>query len=213
MYLPKHFEESRIEVLADFIRQHPFATLTSQGDSGLIATHLPLLWDPSPAPLGTLTGHIAKPDPHGQAVAGESLAIFLGAQAYVSPSWYPSKREHGKVVPTWNYIAVHAYGALRVIEDAEWLRAFVTRLTTLQEQGLPEPWQVTDAPERFVASMLNGIVGLEMPIRRIEGKWKLSQNRPEADQAGTIEGLKRRGDAGSAAVAEAMLADPRQRRS
>ena len=102
---------------------------------------------------------------------------------------------------------------LRVIEDAEWLRAFVTRLTTLQEQGLPEPWQVTDAPERFVASMLNGIVGLEMPIRRIEGKWKLSQNRHEADQAGTIEGLKRRGDAGSAAVAEAMLADPRQRRS
>jgi transcriptional regulator len=206
MYLPRHFEEDRIEVAAELLRDHPFATLVSLAGDGLIATHLPLLWDPTPAPFGTLTGHFARPNPHGRETRPEveSLAIFHGPHAYVSPSWYASKREHGKVVPTWNYIAVHAYGSLRTIDDPEWLRAFVTRLTGLQEAGFADPWHVTDAPEAFVTNMLNGIVGLEMRVRRLEGKWKLSQNRSAADRAGVIEGLRTRADPGSLAVAREM---------
>jgi len=206
MYLPRHFKEERLEVLTGLVREHPLATLVSTGADGLIATHLPMLWDPEPAPYGTLTGHVARPNPHGRTVAAgvESLAIFVGAEGYVSPSWYPAKREHGKVVPTWNYAAVHAYGEVRWIDDVDWLRAFVTRLTDLHEASSATPWKVTDAPESYIEQMLRGIVGLEMPIRRIEGKWKLSQNRPEADVEGTIAGLEARGDAGSAALASAM---------
>lgn len=208
MYLPRHFEENRPDVLAAFIRQHPFATLVSLGSEDLIATHLPLLWDPEPAPFGTLTGHFARPNPHGRKMRAEveSLAIFLGAQAYVSPSWYASKQAHGKVVPTWNYIGVHAYGPLRMIDDPQWLRALVTRLTDSQERGFAVPWRVTDAPERFVDAMLQGIVGIEIPVRRVEGKWKLSQNRSAPDYAGTIDGLRARGDPDSVAVADAMTA-------
>ena len=153
MYLPRHFEEDRIEILAEFLRDHPFATLVSLAGDGLIATHLPLLWDAEPTPFGTLTGHFARPNPHGREARAEveSLAIFHGPHAYVSPSWYASKREHGKVVPTWNYTAVHAYGSLRTIDDPQWLRAFVTRLTDLQEGRFSDPWLVTDAPEAFVS--------------------------------------------------------------
>jgi transcriptional regulator len=212
MYLPKHFEEERLDVLTAFIRDHPFATLVSSFDAGLFASHVPMLWDPEPAPLGTLTGHVARPNPHGGTVAsGDSLAIFLGPHAYVSPSWYAAKAEHGKVVPTWNYVAVHARGPLRTIDDPEWLRGFVTRLTATQERTFPRPWEVTDAPAPFVASMLTAIVGLEMPIRRLEGKWKLGQNRPAADVAGTIAGLEARGDAASVAVAAAIAARRRAR--
>ena len=206
MYLPEAFKEDDIGVLAAFIRDHPFATLVSLGGDDLIATHLPMLWDAEPAPFGTLTGHIARPNPHGREAhaAVDSLAIFLGPQAYVSPSWYPAKREHGKVVPTWNYVAVHAYGPLTMIDDADWLRRFVTRLTEIQERGVADPWHVSDAPEPFVAQMVKGIVGLEIPIRRLEGKWKLSQNRSAADFAGTIAGLEARGTPDAAAVADAM---------
>ncbi|HEV7733310.1 MAG TPA: FMN-binding negative transcriptional regulator [Candidatus Binatia bacterium] len=205
MYLPRHFAEDRIDVLAAFMHDHPLATLVSPTVDGLLATHLPLLWDPEPAPFGTLTGHVARPNPHATVDAtGDALAIFLGPQGYVSPSWYPAKREHGKVVPTWNYVAVHAAGPLRLIDDVDWLRAFVTRLTARHEGSLPEPWQVTDAPEAYLAQMLRGIVGVEMTVRRLEGKWKLGQNRPEADVAGTIDGLRERGDPASASLAAAM---------
>jgi len=208
MYLPKHFKEDRLEVLAAFIHDHPLATLVSLGNGALIATHLPMLWDPEPAPFGTLSGHIARPNPHGRVARGgvDSLAIFLGPQAYVSPSWYPAKRQHGKVVPTWNYVAVHANGPLKLIDDVGWLRAFVTRLTALQEIPFADPWHVTDAPESFVEQMLRGIIGIEIPVRRFEGKWKLSQNRSADDYAGTIEGLRSRGDRESTALAEAMEA-------
>lgn len=208
MYNPKHFQESRPEVLGEFMRAHPFATLVSLGGEGLIGTHLPMLWDPEPGPHGVLTGHIARPNPHGKAPRAdvESLAIFHGAQAYVSPNWYPTKREHGKVVPTWNYVAVHAYGTLRIIDDAEWLRRLVTRLTDLHEGFSAVPWKVTDAPDAFIDQMLKGIVGVELALTRVEGKWKLSQNRPEPDQAGTIAGLDARGDANSRAVSDAMRA-------
>jgi transcriptional regulator len=209
MYLPQHFKEDRLDVLAGFMGAHPFATLVSLGGEGLIATHLPLLWDPAPAPFGTLTGHIARPNPQarGTQAAVDALAIFQGAQAYVSPGWYPSKRAHGKVVPTWNYIAVHAYGPLEIIDDAAWLRRLVTRLTERHEAFSAAPWRVTDAPESFIDQMLKGIVGIELPIRRLEGKWKLGQNRPAADRAGTVAGLDARGDTGSRAVAAAMRAD------
>jgi transcriptional regulator len=212
MYLPQHFKESRPEILGAFMRDHPFATLVSLGADGLIGTHLPMLWDPEPAPFGTLTGHIARPNPQARGARSsgrdgvEALAIFHGAQAYISPNWYPSKREHGKVVPTWNYIAVHAYGPLTLVDDAEWLRRLVTRLTDLHESFSAVPWKVTDAPAAFVDQMLKGIVGIEMKLTRLEGKWKLSQNRPEPDQAGTVAGLEGRSDTDSRAVAAAMHA-------
>lgn len=216
MYLPKHFAEDRVDVLAELMRAHPFATLVSLGgDDGLVATHLPLLWDPEPAPFGTLSGHVARPNPQAKDARADvdALAIFHGADAYVSPSWYPSKHEHGKVLPTWNYVVVHASGPLRPIDDAGWLRAFVTRLTEREESGFAAPWQVTDAPETFVAQMLKGIVGIEIPIRRLEGKWKLGQNRPAADYAGAIDGLTARGGTGARAVADAMTAWRRERGS
>lgn len=211
MYNPKHFQEGRPEVLGAFMRAHPFASLVTLGADGLIATSLPLLWDPEPGPHGMLTGHIARPNPQGANAHGkgagqgvEALAIFSGPQAYISPGWYRTKREHGKVVPTWNYVTVHAYGPLTVIDDAEWLRRLVTRLTDLHESFSAEPWKVTDAPDGFIDQMLKGIVGIEIPLTRVEGKWKLSQNRPEPDQAGAMAGLEARGDTDSRALAEAM---------
>jgi len=211
MYLPRHFAEDRIDVLAGFVRRNPLATLVSLGDDGLVASHLPLLWDPDPAPYGALRGHLARANPHAQLAPSrianaDALAIFGGPGAYVSPSWYPSKREHGKVVPTWNYVVVHASGPLRLIDDAGWLRALVTRLTDEHEARLAAPWRVSDAPEPFVDQMLRGIVGVELAVRKVEGKWKLGQNRPEADQAGTIAGLDARGDAASTVLAEAIRA-------
>ncbi len=205
MYLPGHFTEDRVDVLAALILEHPFATLVTPAGGALVASHLPMLWDPKPAPFGTLTGHVARPNPHATVVPdGESLAMFLGPQGYVSPGWLPSKQEHGKVVPTWNYVAVHATGSLRLVDDVDWLRALVTRLTARHEAGMPTPWQVTDAPEAFLESVLRGIVGVEMPVRTLEGKWKLSQNRPPADVDGIIDGLERRGDPPARALAAAM---------
>ena len=133
-----------------------------------------------------------------------SVVVFNGPQAYITPGWYPGKGVDGKVVPTWNYVAVHAYGALRIVDDAEWLRRLVTRLTDVHESVSAVPWKVTDAPDAFIDQMLKGIVGVELAITRLEGKWKLSQNRPEPDQAGTMAGLDARGDADSAAVAASM---------
>lgn len=207
MYVPRHFAEERIEALAGVMRRHPFATLVTLGDDGLVASHLPFLWDPEPAPYGTLTGHLARANPQGRiAPTTDALAIFTAADAYVSPSWFPSKRAHGKVVPTWNYTVVHASGPLRTIDDPAWLRALVTRLTDVHEAALPEPWKVADAPDEHVAQLAKAIVGVEIPVRRLEGKWKLSQNRPAEDFAGTIAGLERRGDPSSRAVAQAMRA-------
>lgn len=204
MYLPGHFTEERVEILAELVRRHPFATLVSLDGDGLIATHLPLLWDADREPYGTLRGHFARPSPHAKVASSpvDALAIFAGPNAYISPSWYPSKEEHGKVVPTWNYAAVHAYGRLRPIDDTEWLRTLVTRLTDREEAAFAKPWRVTDAPDAFVDAVLRGIVGVEIEVTRLEGKWKLGQNRPEADQDGVVAGLAERGDAGSAALAD-----------
>jgi transcriptional regulator len=190
MYLPKHFEETRVETLHELIRAHPLGALVTLTPGGLDANHIPFEVDPDPAPLGTLRGHVARVNPVWR-VAGEveALVLFQGPETYISPSWYPTKQETAKVVPTWNYVVVHAHGHVRFIEDRAWLRAFVERLTTRHEAGRRDPWKVTDAPPDYIDRQLDAIVGLEVPIGRLIGKWKVSQNRPPADRAGVVEGL------------------------
>jgi transcriptional regulator len=190
MYNPPLFREDRIEVLHDAIRRAGLVTLVTQTADGLIASHAPMLLDLEPAPYGTLIGHLARPNPQARGAIGEGLAIFQGPDAYITPSWYATKRQNGKVVPTWNYVAIHAYGAVEFFNDPERLRDVVTRLTERQEAGRAQPWAVTDAPADFIDGMLKGIVGFAMPIARLEGKWKMSQNRPAEDRAGVISGLE-----------------------
>ena len=204
MHNPPAFKEDRIPVLHDLIRARSFAALVTLGPDGLTADHIPLELDPEPAPLGTLRGHVARANPVWQSYRKdvEVLAVFQGPDVYVTPAWYPTKQESGKVVPTWNYAVVHAHGSLRVIDDREWLRALVTRLTDRHESGRPQPWHVTDAPDDFIDGMLKGIVGLEIPITRLEGKWKMSQNRNAADRAGVVQGLRAAADGPSVAVAD-----------
>ena len=196
MYEPPHFKEERIEVLHDAIRQARLATLVTLTTGGLEATHLPMLVEAAPAPYGKLVGHVARANPQWRTSSPEveGLAIYQGPHAYVTPSWYATKRETGKVVPTWNYVAVHAYGMLRFIEDADELLDIVTRLTDTHEKDRAAPWAVSDAPPDFVRAQLKGIVGVEMTITRLQGKWKMSQNRPPADREGVAEGLKQQGE-------------------
>lgn len=212
MYLPTSFREDRVEVLHQTIRQIALGTLVCLGEDGLCASHAPMLIDAEPAPFGTLTGHIARANPQWRNARPEvdALAIFTGPHAYVSPGWYATKAQTGKVVPTWNYVAVHATGKLRFFDDAERLRRIVTRLTDLHEQGRSEPWQVTDAPEDYIAGMLKAIVGFELSIVKLEGKWKMSQNRPAADHAGIVAGLAGEGSAPEVAtiVAAATRSEP-----
>ena len=191
MYRPGHFTEDRIDVLADLVRRHPFATLVSLGDDGLIATHLPMLWDADREPYGTLRGHFARPNPHARVDTSpvDALAIFAGPNAYVSPSWYPSKAATAKVVPTWNYAVVHLRGRLRAVEDAPWLRTLVGRLTDTHEAAFAHRWQVSDAPEDYIAQMLRAIVGIEIVVESVQAKWKMTQNRDAADRAGVAAGL------------------------
>ena len=202
MYLPAHFKEDRTPVLHDLIRAHPFATLVMLDASGLVANHLPMEIDPTAGPLGTLRGHVARGNPIWKSprLDVEALAIFHGPQHYITPSYYPTKAATGKVVPTWNYATVHAYGALRVIDDAAWLRRFVEQLTDRHEAA--HAGATGDAPDSFVDRMVEAIIGLELPIARIEGKWKVSQNRPAEDRAGVVAGLGRGDDAAAHAMAE-----------
>lgn len=205
MYVPAAFVEERPESVAAMLAAHPMAQLVTMTDDGLIATPLPMLFEPGTADLGSLVGHVARANRQWARAAAdvEALAIFTGANAYVSPNWYPSKHEHGKVVPTWNYETVHIRGHLVVHDEPEWKRALVTRLTRLHEASFDAPWAVTDAPADYIDTMLAAIVGLEVQVTRILAKRKLSQNRPAADAAGVIEGLEARGGE-SADVAAAM---------
>jgi transcriptional regulator len=207
MYRPSYFREDRPEVLHALIRTHPFAQLITTGEQGLAANPLPMLVDPEASTNGTLRGHLARANDQVAALreGGQALVIFQGPQAYVSPSWYPSKAEHGKVVPTWNYVAVHAWGVPKVIDDAAWLRRLIEDLTVSQEQHRPKPWAVGDAPGEFIDTMVRAIVGIEIPIDRIEGKWKLSQNRSEPDRRGVIEGLRGEGNEAMAGLVEGAL--------
>jgi transcriptional regulator len=206
VYVPAHFNEARIDVLHQLIKTTEFATLVSMTSDGMIASHAPLLLDPDPAPYSTLIGHLAKANPHARAAdpGVQTLVIFQGADGYITPSYYAAKQEHGKVVPTWNYTAVHAYGTLEVFDDPERLLDVVTRLTNRHESKRAKPWAVADAPADFVQGMLRGIVGIALPIARLDGKVKMSQNRPAADQAGVVEGLRLDGhDELAAAVVQA----------
>jgi len=190
MYVPPAFREDDPSALHAVIREARLANFVTATAEGLHATPLPLFLVPDEGPHGTLYGHLARANPQWkQAPIGAALAIFGGPDAYVTPSWYATKREHGKVVPTWNYVAVHAHGPAEFFEDEARLLDAVTRLTGLHEGARPEPWAVTDAPEAFVRAQLRGIVGLRMPIERIEGKRKMSQNRSAEDRAGVAAGL------------------------
>ena len=191
MYIPLHFAEHRPEILRDAIRRTGIANLVTAGADGLIASPLPMMLDENDGPHGTLYGHLARANPQWrEAPTHDALAIFMGPDAYISPSWYETKRQTGKVVPTWNYITVHASGPVTFFEDATALLDVVTRLTDRHEIPRALPWAVSDAPADFVRAQLRGIVGFRLPIRTIQGKWKLSQNRPEPDRTGVANGLR-----------------------
>jgi len=200
MYIPPLFREERPQVLHGLIRAHPLATLVTQGANGLTANLIPFILIPGDGGPDILRAHLARGNAQldDLRAGGEALVIFQGPQAYISPSWYPTKREHGKVVPTWNYVVVQAWGRPRAIEAADWLLDQIGALTTLEEGGRAEPWSVADAPADFIAAQLRGIVGVELPIDRIEGKWKASQNQPEGNRKGVVDGLH--GDGGCAAA-------------
>lgn len=190
MYLPKHFAVSDLARLHALMRAHPLATLVTYGPEGLDANHVPLRLDSTASPHGTLRGHVARGNPLARpAVGNEILVIFQGHERYISPSGYATKSEHGKVVPTWNYCAVHAYGHLRTIDDADWLLAELTALTAEHETGLAKPWAVGDAPADYIGKMLSALVGIEIVIDRLIGKWKVSQNQSPSNQASLIAAL------------------------
>ncbi len=191
MYLPKHFAETDVGVMHDLMQAYPLATLVSHGPDGLSANHIPLQLDTTAGPNGTLRGHIARANPlsKASAVDGETLLIFRGPESYISPSAYATKAEHGKVVPTWNYTAVHAYGRLRLIDDPAWIFAQISALTAMHESPLPQPWAVSDAPADYIEKMLGAIVGIEITIERLVGKWKVSQNQPAVNQESLIAAL------------------------
>jgi transcriptional regulator len=192
MYIPQHFDETRVDVLHQLIRARPLSTLVTLGSGGLNANHIPLLLAADPAPLGTLRGHVARANPVWQDIAreGEVLAIFHGPDAYITPSWYATKAETGKVVPTWNYAVAHAYGRLRAIDDALWLRKHLEALTAFNEAQFSPPWRLEDAPRDFTEKLIAAVVGIEIDITRLSGKWKVSQNQPPQNQTGVIAGLR-----------------------
>ena len=191
MYNPPSFAEHDVEVMHAFIEAHPLGALVTASASGLFATHLPLVLDRELGTHGTLQGHIARANPHHE-LAGEvaeALVLFSGADAYVTPTMYASKAKHGKVVPTWNYVAVHAHGTLRFVREPDALRRHLGRLTARHEASKPRPWSIADAPADYIEKQLGAIVGVEIEITRLEGKWKMSQNRSAEDVNGMIEGL------------------------
>ena len=202
MYVPAHFAMTD-EYARAALSSIEAADLVSVGPDGLVATFLPLMFDPAGGPAGSLLGHVARPNTHWRATAAttESLVIVRGPDGYVSPSWYETKQEHGRVVPSWNYTTLHVYGRLVAHDDVDWLRSLVTRLTERHEARMPHPWAVSDAPEAYIEGQLRAIVGIELQITRIEAKSKLSQNRSAADQAGVVAGLTARDPGNALAVA------------
>ena len=197
MYQPPHFIEDRLSAKHDLIRAHPFGMLVSAGDDGLLANGVPFVLDAGASGLGTLKAHVARANPQWQHLqnGATALAIFQGPQAYVTPSWYETKRQTGKVVPTWNYAIVQVRGKVTVHEEAEWLARQVRQLTAQHEDGRAQPWAVDDAPADFLVAQMKGIVGIEMEIAEIDGKWKVSQNRPVADRIGVAAGYSGEPDA------------------
>ncbi|TKT79217.1 FMN-binding negative transcriptional regulator [Aquamicrobium sp. LC103] len=205
MYQPPHFIETRLDVLHALITAHPLGLLVSNGPEGPVANPLPFLLDAGASPKGTLRAHLAKANPQWRMLADDPetpvLVVFQGADTYVTPSWYETKRETGKVVPTWNYAMVQVRGRPRIIDDRDWLAGQIAELTAGHEAERSEPWKVTDAPDAFIEAQLKGIVGLEIEIAAIDGKWKVSQNRPVTDRAGVAEGLAKEPKPASAEMA------------
>jgi transcriptional regulator len=206
LYQPAQFKEERVDVMHALIRAHPLATLVTHVESGIDADHIPMEIASGPEPFGTLRGHIARANPLWRLCRPElgSLVIFQGPQAYITPSFYPSKRESGEVVPTWNYAVVHARGRLRFIHDGPWLHALVSRLTDAHEAPREMPWKVGDAPPAYVERMLTAIVGFELVIESLTGKWKVSQNRTPADRRGVAAGLRATPTDGAREIAELL---------
>ncbi len=213
MYQPPHHREDDLGVQHALIRAHPLGLLVTAGSGGLEANPIPFVLDAGAGPKGVLRGHLARANRQWRDFdpASEALVVFQGAATYITPSWYATKAETGKVVPTWNYAIVQAHGSLTVRDDADWLRRQVEALTRSQEEPRPAPWRVSDAPESYVDAMLRGIVGVEIAITRIGGKWKVSQNRPEADRDGVIAGLRAEGSAAGEAMAGLVEATGRTR--
>lgn len=199
MYMPKPFVETRQEALHGLIRDCPFATVVAGVAEGVVANHFPLEWVG-----GALHGHVARGNELARMDGADVLAIFHGPQGYVSPNWYPTKAETHREVPTWNYAVVHVRGRLKVVEDAAWLRALLQRLTDHHEAGEPQPWRIDDAPDDHVETLLRAIVGIEIAVEHVEGKFKLSQNHPERNRLGVIAGLHRRGGDGDETLAAWM---------
>ena len=193
MYIPSNFRAPGDDAMHALMRANPLATVVINGADGLSANPIPLLLDLAAAERGVLRGHVARANPMWQQVAGgaPALALFHGPGHYVSPGWYPSKREHGRVVPTWNYTAVHVTGTLRAVDDRAWLLRLLKALTDVHEQAMPSPWRVDDAPPDYIDRMLGAVVGIEIAIERLDGKWKVSQNQPQANRQGVRDGLDR----------------------
>ncbi len=207
MYIPKAHEETRIDVLHDLIKAHPLGSIVTLCQAGLNVNHIPFLIDPARSEHGTLRGHVARANPMWTDFSNttESVVIFQGPQAYISPNWYPSKHENGKAVPTWNYAVVHAHGFLTIREDADWILQLVSDLTNAHESTQRLPWQVSDAPKDYIDKLLGAIVGIEIPINRLVGKWKVSQNRSDADRLGIAAGLQSKNTEASRAAADTVI--------
>jgi transcriptional regulator len=206
MYQPAHHVESRPEVLHALIRSHPLGLLACNGPDGPVANPVPFLLEASEGNRAHLRCHLARANAQWRMIGGAApvLVVFQGPQAYVTPSWYAAKAEHGKVVPTWNYCIVQARGVAAIRDDADWLRRHVKALTNRHETERPKPWAVSDAPERFIETMLRGIVGIEIEVRELSGKWKTSQNRPAADKAGIVAGYEAEGNSAMAALVKGL---------
>ncbi len=206
MYLPSHFEETRVDVLHALIGAQPLGLLITLADAGLQANPIPFLIDSGPSPLGTLRGHVARANPLWRETRPDvdALIVFQGPQTYISPSMYATKAATGKVVPTWNYVTVQARGRLRAIDDAKWVRGLVERLTKTHEAARPVPWAVSDAPDDYIETMLRAIVGIEIDLSALQGKWKVTQNRNAADRQGVAYGLEQHAQAKGDAQALAM---------
>ena len=196
MYNPSHFEEKRLDVLHALVRAQPLSTLVTLSPDGLVANHIPLYLRVDGSPFGTLAGHVARSNPLWREtdLDVQVLVIFQGPQAYISPSWYATKQEHGKVVPTWNYAVVHAKGTLTIRDDPVWIRAQLNELTGQQEATSPKPWAVDDAPRDYTDKMISALVGIEIPIASLSGKWKVSQNQTAVNRASVVQGLEGVGD-------------------
>ena len=204
MYTSAHFDESRPETLQQLVREHPLGLLITQSAQGLDANPIPFLLDVEDDGATVLRAHVARANPGWrEALAdAQTLVVFQGPQAYITPNWYPSKAENGKAVPTWNYITVQARGRLVVHDDAAWVRGLVTRLTQRHEATQANPWAITDAPAEYIDAMLRAIVGIEIPLSSLKGKWKMSQNQPAANRDGVARGLREQGQPQAVAVAD-----------